>query len=78
MVIREDLGIILEDVDIVEQRQFVDYDTFTSWDAEKESEMELDMGEYTTDVMGYFLEKGIRFEEYPPYFLSSTFSELCT
>lgn len=68
LVIREDLGIVLEEVDIVEQRQFVDYDTFTSWDAEKESEMELDMGEYTTDVMGYFLEKGIRFEEYPPYF----------
>lgn len=68
LVIREDLGIVLDEVDIVEERQFVDYDTFTSWDAEKESEMELDMGEYTTDVMGYFLEKGIRFEEYPPFF----------
>ena len=68
LIIREDLGIVLQDVDITEQRQFVDYDTFTSWDAEKESEMELDLGEYTTDVMGYFLEKGIRFEEYPPYF----------
>lgn len=68
LVIREDLGIVLNEVDIVEERQFVDYDTFTSWDAEKESEMELDMGEYTTDVMGYFLEKGIRFEEYPPFF----------
>ena len=68
LVIREDLGIVLDDVDITEKRQFVDYDTFTAWDAAKESEMELDMGEYTTDVMGYFLEKGIRFEEYPPYF----------
>ena len=60
LVIREDLGIVLDDVDITEKRQFVDYDTFTSWDAEKEAEMELDMGEYTSDVMGYFLEKGIR------------------
>lgn len=68
LVIREDLGIILEDVDITEKRQFVDYDTFTAWDVAKETEMELDMGEYTTDVMGYFLEKGIRFEEYEPYF----------
>lgn len=68
LVIREDLGIVLDDVDITEKRQFVDYDTFTSWDAEKESEMELDMGEYTTDIMGYFLEKGIRFDRYPPYF----------
>lgn len=68
LIINEDLGIMLDDVDITEERQFVDYDTFTSWDAEKESEMELDMGEYTTDVEGYFLEKGIRFEEYPPFF----------
>ena len=68
LVIREDLGIVLDDVDITEKRQFVDYDTFTSWDAEKESEMELDMGEYTSDVMGYFLEKGIRFDIYEPYF----------
>lgn len=67
-VVREDLGIILDDVDITEKRRFVDYDTFTSWDVAKETEMELDMGEYTTDVMGYFLEKGIRFEKYPPYF----------
>ena len=65
-VIREDLGIVLDDVDINEKRQFVDYDTFTAWDAEKESEMELDLGEYTTDVMGYFLEKGIRFDD-PSY-----------
>lgn len=68
LVIREDLGIVLEDVDITEKRQFVDYDTFTSWDVEKDAEMELDMGEYTTDVHGYFLEKGIRFEEYQPYY----------
>lgn len=68
LVIREDLGIVLDEVDVTEKRQFVDYDTFTSWDAEKESEMELDMGEYTTDVMGYFLEKGIVFTTYEPYF----------
>ena len=70
LVIREDIGIMLDDVDITEKRQFVDYDTFTSWDVEKEAEMELDLGEYTTDVMGYFLEKGIRFdnEVVQPYF----------
>lgn len=70
LVIREDLGIVLDDVDITEKRQFVDYDTFTSWDTEKETEMELDLGEYTTDVNGYFLEKGIRFDDpnIQPYF----------
>lgn len=67
-VIRDDLGIVLEDVDITEKRRFVDFDTFTSWDVAKETELELDMGEYTTDIMGYLLEKGIRFENYPPYF----------
>lgn len=61
LVIREDLGIVLDDVDITEKRQFVDYDTFTSWDVEKDAEMELDLGEYTTDVAGYFLEQEIRF-----------------
>ena len=73
LVIREDLGIVLEDVDITEKRQFVDYDTYTSWDAQKDAEMELDLGEYTTDVNGYFLEQGIRFytddnEPIKPYF----------
>ena len=63
LVIREDLGIVLDDVDIEEKRQFVDYDTFTSWDVEKDAEMELDLGEYTTDVHGYFLEQGIRFDD---------------
>ena len=60
-VIREDLGIVLDDVDIEEKRQFVDYDTFTSFDIEKEAEMELDLGEYTTDVRGYFTEKGLSY-----------------
>ena len=73
LVIREDLGIVLDDVDITEKRQFVDYDTYTSWDAQKDAEMELDLGEYTTDVNGYFLEQGIRFyqdddEPIKPYF----------
>jgi hypothetical protein len=68
LVINEDLGIMLDDVEITEERRFVDYDTFTSWDVEKDAEMELDMGEYTTDVMGYFLEKGITFEEHQPFF----------
>ena len=72
LVIREDLGIVLDDVDITEKRQFVDYDTFTSWDAEKETEMELDLGEYTTDVMGYFLEKGIRFTLQPYFYVHNT------
>ena len=67
-VINEDLGIVLDDVDINAERQYVDYDTFTAWDAAQDAEMELDMGEYTTDIRGYFLEKGIKFDIYPPIF----------
>ena len=59
LVIREDLGIVLDDVDIEDERRFVDYDTFTSLDAEKDTEIDMDMGEYSTDVRGYLLEKGI-------------------
>jgi len=72
--IRKKLGILLDDVDIdenAEKRQFVDYDTYTTWNTEEETELELDLGEYTTDFLGYLLEKGIVFTDddiYKPYF----------
>ena len=56
------LGIILDDVDIEEEGEkirFVDYDTFTSFEAEEDAEFELDQGEYTTDVAGYLMGRGI-------------------
>lgn len=37
---------------------YVDYFTFRSFDVEKDVEDELDMGNYTTDVMGYLIDKG--------------------
>ena len=61
---RRKLGRMIDDVDIEEEggrQRFVDYDTFTSFEAEEDVELELDMGELTTDVRGYFLERGIRF-----------------
>lgn len=63
LIIKENMGVVLEDVDIYEKRQFVDYDTFTSFDAEMDAEMDLDKGEYTTDVEGYLLEKGFELSE---------------
>ena len=62
---RRKLGRMIDDVDIIEdspRRRFIDYDTFTSFEAEEDAELELDQGEYTTDLLGYFLERGIRFE----------------
>ena len=61
---RRKLGKMIDDVDIEEEtqrRRFIDYDTFTSFEAEEDAEFELDQGEYTTDLRGYFLERGIRF-----------------
>ena len=60
---RKKLGRMIDDVDIEEEsekRRFIDYDTFTSFEAEEDAEFELDQGEYTTDIYGYFLEKGLR------------------
>ena len=58
------LGIVIDGVDIEEENtkiRFIDYDTFTSFETEEDAELELDKGEYTTDLIGYFLERGIRF-----------------
>ena len=66
LLISMDQGIVLDAVDIEAEsgkRQFIDYDTFTSFNAEADTEKELDMGEYTTNVEGYFLERGIRFAD---------------
>lgn len=59
---RRKLGRMIDDVDIEEpgvRRRFIDYDTFTSFEAEEDAELELDKGELTTDVRGYLLEQGI-------------------
>ena len=64
---RRKLGKMIDDVDIEEKGgkvQFVDYDTFTSFEAEEDAELELDQGEYTTDLFGYLLERGVRFNSY--------------
>ncbi len=61
---RRKLGRMIDDVDIEEEagkRRFIDYDTFTSFEAEEDAELELDMGEYTTNVEEYFKEQGIQF-----------------
>ena len=64
---RRKLGKMIDEVDIEEKGgkvQFVDYDTFTSFEAEEDAELELDQGEYTTDLFGYLLERGVRFNSY--------------
>ena len=57
-VINMDKGVVLPEVEIDEDRIYVDYFTFKAYDVVKDVEMELDKGEYSTDFMGYMLEKG--------------------
>ena len=57
-VIKNNTGLLLPEVDIDEERMYVDYFTFTAYDVAKDVELELDKGEYSTDLQGYLLEKG--------------------
>ena len=57
-LISKDKGIVLPEVDIEEERMYVDYFTFKAYDVVKDVELELDKGDYSTDFMGYMLEKG--------------------
>ena len=60
-IINADDGLLLPDVDISDQRKYIDYFTFTAYDVGSDVEMELDKGEYTTDMMGYMIDRGYAF-----------------
>ncbi len=57
-VINIETGYILPDVEINEHRKYVDYYTFKAYDVLKDVELDLDKGDYTTDVLGYLQDKG--------------------
>ena len=57
-VVNTETGYILPDVEINEHRRFIDYYRFQAYDVVKDVELELDKGNFTTDVYGYLLEKG--------------------
>ena len=57
-LISMDNGIVLPEVEIDEERMYIDYFTFTSYDVVKDVEVELDKGDYSTDLYGYLLDKG--------------------
>ena len=57
-LVNEDTGLLLPDVDIEEERMYIDYFTFTSYDVVKDVEIDLDKGDYSTDLAGYLLDKG--------------------
>lgn len=61
-IIYED-GILLDEVDILGARKYVDFHTFKAHDVIKDAEAAYDKGEYTTDVFGYLLSKGYPIRE---------------
>ena len=57
-------GIMLDQVDIT-ARRFVDYDTFSTWNAEKLTQESMDKGEYSTNIYGFLMDMGINLDVYP-------------
>ena len=53
---------VLDEVVIEGKRRYIDYNCFRAFDADKDTEMELDEGNYTTDVAGYLESKGYSLE----------------
>lgn len=51
-------GILLPEVDIKEKRMYIDYFTFKAFNVHQDTELELDLGEYSTNVANYLLDKG--------------------
>ena len=61
VVINADDGILLPDVDINDKRKYIDYFTFTAYNVSVDAEIEMDKGEFATDMMGYLVGKGFDF-----------------
>lgn len=60
-VIYDNIGYLLPDVEIQDRRKYIDYYTFKAFNVQQDVEAELDKAEFSTDVMGYLLEKGFTF-----------------
>lgn len=61
---RKKLGMMIDDVDIEDKEgkvRFIDYDTFTSFDTQEETELEMDEGDYSPTLGDYFRDRGIIF-----------------
>lgn len=57
-IINVNKGLLLPEVDIVEERMYIDYFTFNAFDVVKDVEIDLDKGDYSTDLIGYLIDKG--------------------
>lgn len=58
VVISKETGFVLPEVDIEEDRMYIDYFTFKAYDVVYDVERDLDKGDYSTDLYGYLISKG--------------------
>ncbi len=63
VVISKEKGYVLPEVDIEEERMYIDYFTFKAYDVVYDTEQELDKGDYSTDLYGYLRNKGYVLED---------------
>lgn len=68
-IINESEGLVLPTVRIDGDRKYVDYFTFKSFDVEKDVDAVLDLGNHSTDLTGYLIDKG--YSVYNPIDVSS-------
>ena len=65
---KDSFSYLIEEVVIEGQRRYIDYNRFRAFDANKDTEMDLDEGNYTNFVRGYLEEKGYAlFYEYDDF-----------
>ncbi len=57
-IINESEGLVLPTIRIDGNRKYVDYFTFKSFNVEKDVDKELDLGNHSTDLSGYLIDKG--------------------
>lgn len=62
-VISKEKGYVLPEVEIEEERMYIDYFTFKAYDVVYDTEQELDKGDYSTDLYGYLRNKGYVLED---------------
>lgn len=58
VIIDDGKGYVLDEVEIEGKRKYIDYYRFKAFDVPSDVEVQLDKAEYTTDVMGYLIDKG--------------------
>ena len=58
VIIDQDKGYVLDEVEIEGKRKYIDYYRFKAYDVPADVEVQLDKAEFTTDLTGFLIDKG--------------------